>query len=136
MSFGIALSGIHASQSDLDVTANNIANASTTGFKQSRSEFAELFSVSAQGVSSTQTGNGVRVSRVAQQFSQGNVESTNSSLDLAISGSGFFTLSDNGAQVYSRAGAFGTDASGFVVNAAAQKLQVYPPTTGGAFNTT
>jgi flagellar hook protein FlgE len=136
MAFGIALSGIHASQSDLDVTANNIANASTTGFKQSRSEFAELFSVSAQGVSSTQTGNGVHVSRVAQQFSQGNVESTNSSLDLAISGAGFFTLSDNGALVYSRAGAFGTDANGYVVNAAAQKLQVYPPTTGGAFNTT
>jgi flagellar hook protein FlgE len=136
MSFGIALSGIHAAQSDLNVTANNIANAETTGFKQSRSEFAELFAVSAQGVSSTQTGNGVKVSRVAQQFSQGNVAATNSSLDLAISGQGFFTLSDAGAAVYSRSGAFGTDKSGFVVNSEGQRLQVYQATVGGAFNTT
>src|SRR5258706_11521685 len=97
MSFGIALSGIHAAQSDLNVTANNIANADTTGFKQSRTEFAELFAVSSQGVSATQTGNVVKVAAVTQQFSQGNIQATNSSLDLAISGSGFFTLSDNGA---------------------------------------
>jgi flagellar hook protein FlgE len=136
MSFGIALSGIHAAQSDLNVTANNIANAETTGFKQSRSEFAELFAVSAQGVSSTQTGNGVKVAAITQQFSQGNVAATSSSLDLAISGQGFFTLSDNGAAVYTRSGAFGTDKSGFVVNSEGQRLQVYQPTTGGAFNTT
>jgi flagellar hook protein FlgE len=136
MSFGIALSGIHAAQSDLDVTANNIANADTTGFKQSRTEFAELFAVSSQGVSSTQTGNGVKVFAVKQQFSQGNIQSTNSSLDLALSGNGFFTLSDNGAAVYTRAGAFGTDKDGYVVNAVGQRLQVYQPTSTGTFNTT
>jgi flagellar hook protein FlgE len=136
MSFGIALSGIHAAQSDLNVTANNIANADTTGFKQSRTEFAELFAVSSQGVSSTQTGNGVKVVSVTQQHSQGNIKATNSSLDLAISGQGFFTLSDNGAAVYTRAGAFGTDKDGYVVNSVGQRLQVYQPTAGGTFNTT
>lgn len=136
MGFGIALSGIHAAQSDLDVTANNIANSQSTGFKQSRSEFAELFAVSSQGVSRTQSGAGVKVAAVSQQFSQGNVTSTNSSLDLAISGQGFFTLRDNGAAVYTRAGAFGTDKDGFVVNAESQRLQVYLPTVDGTFNTT
>jgi flagellar hook protein FlgE len=136
MSFGIALSGIHAAQTDLNVTANNIANADTTGFKQSRAEFAELFAVSSQGVSNTQTGNGVKVTAVTQQFSQGNIQATNSSLDLAISGQGFFTLSDNGAPAYTRAGAFGTDKDGYVVNAVGQRLQVYQPTANGTFNTT
>jgi flagellar hook protein FlgE len=136
MSFGIALSGINAAQSDLNVTANNIANSNTNGFKQSRSEFAELFAVSPQGVSKAQTGAGVKISNVATQFSQGNIEATNNSLDLALSGQGFFILSDNGASAYTRAGAFETDNSGYVVNAEGQRLQVYQPTLGGAFNTT
>src|SRR5258706_12487708 len=136
MSFGIALSGIHAAQSDLNVTANNIANAETTGFKQSRTQFAELFAVSPQGVSSTQTGNGVKVVGVTQQFSQGDIRATDSSLDLAISGQGFFTLRDNGAMAYSRAGSFSTDKNGFVVNAIGQRLQGYQPPALGAFNTT
>jgi flagellar hook protein FlgE len=136
MSFGIALSGIHAAQSDLNVTANNIANAETTGFKQSRSQFAELFAVSPQGVSSTQTGNGVKVTSVSQQFSQGDIKATDSSLDLAISGQGFFTLRDNGATAYTRSGSFTTDKNGFVVNTVGQRLQVYQPTALGTFNTT
>ncbi len=136
MSFGIALSGINAAQSDLNVTANNIANSNTTGFKQSRSEFAELFAVSPQGVSQTQNGAGVKISSVAQQFTQGNIEATNNSLDLAISGQGFFILSDAGDSAYTRAGSFQTDGAGYVVNPEGQRLQVYPATTGGAFNTT
>jgi flagellar hook protein FlgE len=136
MSFGIALSGINAAQSDLNVTANNIANSNTNGFKQSRSEFAELFAVSPQGVSKAQTGAGVKIADVATQFTQGNIEATNNSLDLALSGQGFFILSDNGASAYTRAGAFQTDNSGYVVNAEGQRLQVYAPTVGGAFNTT
>jgi flagellar hook protein FlgE len=136
MSFGIALSGINAAQSDLNVTANNIANSNTTGFKQSRSEFAELFAVSPQGVSQTQNGAGVKIANVAQQFTQGNIEATNNSLDLAISGQGFFILSDAGDSAYTRAGSFQTDSSGYVVNPEGQRLQVYPPTLNGAFNTT
>ncbi|MES1192171.1 MAG: flagellar hook protein FlgE [Steroidobacter sp.] len=135
MAFGIALSGLSAAQSDLDVTANNIANSETTGFKQSRTEFAELFSSSLQGVSSTQSGNGVRVADIAQQFSQGNIQNTSNSLDLAINGSGFFVVSAGGALQYTRAGAFKSDADGFVVNDAGQRLQVYPTLASGGFNT-
>ena len=135
MSFGIALSGINAAQADLAVTANNVANSQTTGFKQARSEFAELFAVSPQGVSRTQTGHGVKLTAVAQQFTQGNVEATSNSLDLAISGQGFFVLSDSGAMVYTRAGAFQTDNAGYVVNSEGQRLQVYPVTAQGTFNT-
>lgn len=135
MSFGIALSGLSAAQSDLAATANNIANSETSGFKESRAQFAELFSVSQYGVSATQTGNGVRVSSVAQQFTQGDIESTGSSLDLAISGNGFFVLSDNGARVFTRSGAFKTDSSGYVVNDSGQYLQVYPATNNNNFNT-
>ena len=135
MSFGIALSGLNAASTDLNVTSNNIANSATTGFKQSRSEFAELFSVSPQGVSSTQVGNGVKVAAVSQQFTQGNINTTNNSLDLALSGQGFFIVSDGGAAAYTRAGAFQVDNSGYVVNANLQRLQVYPTTTTGNFNT-
>ena len=135
MSFGIALSGLNAAQTDLNVTANNIANSATTGFKQSRSEFAELFAVSPVGVSRTQVGNGVKVAAVAQQFTQGNVNTTNNSLDLAISGQGFFILSDAGSRAYSRAGAFQVNNDGYVVNSQQQRLQVYPPAVTGNFNT-
>ena len=135
MTFRLALSGLNAAQADLTVTANNIANTATTGFKNSRAEFAELFSVSPQGVSSNAIGNGVRVSNVAQQFTQGNIDFTDNSLDLALSGQGFFILNDGGALAYTRAGAFQVDSQGFVVNARQQRLQAYPPTTNGQFNT-
>ena len=102
MTFRIALSGLNAAQADLGVTANNIANTSTTGFKGSRTEFADMFAVSLQGVSSNATGNGVRVAAITQQFAQGNIEFTDSNLDLAVSGQGMFILSDNGALAYSR----------------------------------
>ena len=130
MSFRVALSGLNAAQADLSVTANNIANANTSGFKQSRAEFADFFPVSAYGLADNAIGSGVRLDRVAQQFSQGTVNFTNSALDLAISGEGFFTLSDGGSMVYSRAGAFGTDRNGYVVNASGQRLQVFPPIAG------
>jgi len=135
MAFQLALSGLSAASADLNVTANNIANTATTGFKQSRAEFSELFAVSPQGVSSTAIGNGVRVSQVAQQFTQGSINFTQNSLDLAISGQGFFTVSNGGAPQYTRAGSFRTDASGYVVNAQNQRLQVYSPTSTGGFNT-
>jgi flagellar hook protein FlgE len=135
MAFRLALSGLNAASADLSVTANNIANTSTTGFKGSRAQFAELFSVSATGVSSIQTGNGVRVSDVAQQFTQGNIDFTDNSLDLAVSGQGFFVLSDNGALAYTRSGAFQVDRAGYVVNSNDQRLQVFPPTAQGDFNT-
>jgi flagellar hook protein FlgE len=135
MPFRLALSGLNAAQADLTVTANNIANTATAGFKGSRAEFAELFSVSPQGVSSNAIGNGVRVSNVSQQFAQGNIDFTDNSLDLAISGQGFFVLSDGGALAYTRAGAFQVDSQGYIVNSQNQRLQVYPSTGNGNFNT-
>ena len=135
MSFGIALSGLNAAQTDLNVTANNIANSATTGFKQSRSEFAELFAVSPYGVSRNAHGNGVKVGAVSQQFTQGNINTTNNSMDMAISGQGFFVLSDGGSLAYTRAGAFQVNNDGYVVNSQQQRLQVYPPSATGNFNT-
>lgn len=125
MSFRIALSGLNAASADLDVISNNIANVSTTGFKKSRSEFADIFSSASIGAVSTAIGSGVTVSKVDQQFSQGNVEFTDNGLDLAISGQGFFRLSDNGSSVYSRAGSFGIDRNGYVANAKQQRLTGY-----------
>jgi flagellar hook protein FlgE len=135
MPFRLALSGLNAAQADLSVTANNIANTGTAGFKGSRAEFAEMFSVSPQGVSAAAIGNGVRVSNVAQQFTQGNIDFTDNSLDLAVSGQGFFVLNDGGATAYTRAGAFQVDRNGYIVNAQNQRLQVYPPVSDGTFNT-
>jgi flagellar hook protein FlgE len=135
MSFSVALSGLNAASTDLNATANNIANNSTSGFKSSRTEFSELFAVSPLGTSNTQTGNGVRVASVSQQFAQGNIDVTGNSLDMAISGQGFFMVSDNGALNYSRAGAFRVDNNGFVVNGQNSHLQVFPPNATGGFNT-
>lgn len=131
MGFNTSLSGLKAANTDLNVTANNIANVNTTGFKESRAEFADLFSTTGYGLSRNAVGAGVRVSNVAQQFSQGNVDPTGRNLDLAISGEGFFTLTSNGAKVYSRAGNFQTDGNGYVVNPQGARLQVFPPAANG-----
>ena len=130
MSFNTSLSGINAANANLNVTANNIANVNTTGFKESRAEFADLFSYTSYGLSRNAIGSGVKLSNVAQQFSQGNIDPTGRSLDMAIDGEGFFTLNKNGARVYSRAGNFQTDAQGFVGTPDGARLQVYPPRQG------
>ena len=130
MPFAVALSGLNAASSDLSVTANNIANANTTGFKASRAEFADVFAVGAQNI-----GNGVAMSSVSQEFSQGGVDFTDRGLDLAISGEGFFTVSDRGVVSYTRAGSFGVDRDGYVVNAQGNRLQIFPMASNGTFNT-
>lgn len=135
MGFNVSLSGINAANADLNVTANNIANVNTTGFKESRAEFADLFSSTSYGLSRNAVGAGVRLTNVAQQFSQGNIDQTGRSLDLAVEGEGFFTMSMNGARVYSRAGNFQTDNNGFVVNPQGARLQVFAPNAdGSSFN--
>ncbi len=90
-SFSIALSGLTAANSNLDVTANNIANADTIGFKGSRAEFADVYASGAVNLNTSVVGEGVRLAATAQQFTQGNITTTSSNLDLAISGDGFFT---------------------------------------------
>ncbi|RMH45286.1 MAG: flagellar hook protein FlgE [Gammaproteobacteria bacterium] len=139
MSFSTALSGLNAAQSDLSITSNNIANVATTGFKQSRAEFADIYSAGSLGTAATAIGSGVLLSRVAQQFTQGNLQFTRNSLDMAISGEGFFVLSDSISSnelLYTRAGAFGVDANGNVVNSAGQALRVFPVNPDGTVTAT
>lgn len=131
MSFNIGLTGIRAADSDLRVTGNNIANASTTGFKRSRAEFGDVYASSIVGTAANATGSGVSLTDVAQQFTQGNISFTDNSLDLAINGSGFFILSDNGDPSYSRAGMLSTDNQGFVVNNSGFNLQGFAADANG-----
>ena len=135
-SFGIALSGLSAAQANLNTTANNIANANTVGFKESSVDFGDVYQSSLYGSNGTQSGSGVNVTRIAQDFSQGTIASSNSSLDMALNnGAGFFTLSNNGSLSYSRAGSFTTDNSGYVVNGTGDRLQVFSALPNGGFNT-
>ncbi|KRS22796.1 flagellar hook protein FlgE [Alishewanella sp. WH16-1] len=129
MSFQIALSGIAAAQKDLDTTANNIANVNTTGFKESRAEFADVYASSVFQSAKTKVGDGVRTASIAQQFQQGSLQFTNNALDLAITGDGFFvTASEIGSRDYgyTRAGAFKLDKNNFLVNNNGDFLQGYP----------
>jgi flagellar hook protein FlgE len=132
MSFDTAVSGIKASSTALGIIGNNIANSGTTGFKTSRGDFADVFTASLLGASGNAAGKGVAVVGVNQSFSQGNISYTDNVLDMAINGSGFFVLSDNGTNVYSRAGNFQVDRSGYVVNASGNKLMVFDTTDAGA----
>ncbi|WP_149981582.1 flagellar hook protein FlgE [Pseudoalteromonas rhizosphaerae] len=129
MSFNIALTGIAAAQKDLDVTANNIANVNTYGFKESRAEFADVYSSSVFSSGKTKNGDGVQTASVAQQFHQGSTLGTKNSLDLAIGGEGYFALSNElGSQdkTFTRAGAFKLDKDNFIVDAQGNYLQGFP----------
>ena len=130
MGFRIAVSGLRAAGADLDVTGNNIANSNTVGFKKSRAEFADVYAVSNLGASSDAIGQGTQLAAVSQQFTQGNVSFTDNSLDLAVSGQGFFVLEDAGSRVYSRDGTMGIDKDGFVVNSSGHNLVGYQALNG------
>ncbi|MCP3675746.1 MAG: flagellar hook protein FlgE [Gammaproteobacteria bacterium] len=139
MSFNTALSGLNAAQADLSVTSNDIANVNTTGFKESRAEFGDIFATSSLGSSSTAIGSGVLLSKVAQQFNQGNLDFTSNSLDLAISGDGMFVMSpslDSQEQIFTRSGALGVNSDGFVVNSSGQFLRVFPVNDDGTVSAT
>ncbi|RZV49390.1 MAG: flagellar hook-basal body complex protein, partial [Pseudomonadales bacterium] len=131
MTFNAALTGLRAANKDLEVSGNNIANASTVGFKESRAEFADVYASTAVGGGSNAVGNGVRVANIAQQFSQGSISFTDKPLDLAVNGGGFFVLSDAGTQVFSRAGQFGVDDQGFIVANGGARLQGFDANDSG-----
>jgi flagellar hook protein FlgE len=124
-----------AANSALDITSNNIANANTTGFKNSQAEFGTVFSSGAVNLDTSTGGQGVQLVTSAQQFTQGDISTTSSPLDMAISGNGFFTMNSPSGYVYTRNGEFQEDQNGNVVSATGQFLQVYPPLTNGGFNT-
>ena len=127
MAFNSSLSGMKAANADLNVTSHNISNVGTTGFKESRAEFAEVFSSTGYGLLKNGIGAGVRLSGVAQQFSQGDINQTGRYLDMAVDREGFFAVSNNGTTVYTRAGNFQRDPNGYVTTPDGMRLQVFPP---------
>jgi flagellar hook protein FlgE len=131
MSFNIGLSGIKAASSDLNITGNNIANAGTVGFKQSRAEFQDLYSSSMLASSSNAIGSGVLLGNVAQLFNQGTIDYTENALDMGVNGNGFFVTSNNGSISYTRAGYFGTDKTGNIVDNNGYNLQGYSVDANG-----
>ncbi|MFZ6845206.1 flagellar hook protein FlgE [Undibacterium sp. RuTC16W] len=135
MGFQQGLSGLNAASKSLDVIGNNISNASTVGFKQAQVQFADVFANSLNGAGGAQVGIGTRVANIAQQFSQGNITSTNNPLDIAINGNGFFRMSTNGAVTYTRNGQFQLDKNGYMVNAQGAQLTGYVANASGVLAT-
>jgi len=130
MGFQQGLSGLSAASKNLDVIGNNVANASTVGFKGAQAQFSDVYASSMGGAN--QAGIGVRVSTIAQQFTQGNITTTNNSLDMAVSGNGFFRLSNNGAISYTRNGQFQMDKLGYIVTSQGYRLTGFLPNAAGA----
>lgn len=126
MSFQQGLSGLNAAAKNLDVIGNNVANASTVGFKGSQAQFSDVFASAMSGSVGTQSGLGTQLAIIAQQFGQGNITSTSNSLDMAVNGQGFFRMDKNNSIVYSRNGQFQLDKDGFIVNSQGHKLTGYP----------
>jgi len=124
MSFYTSLTGLNSATSQLAVTSNNIANVGTTAFKRSRADFGDIFSTSPLQKSSSQIGQGVLIKGVSQEFNQGNISTSGNSLDLAVTGDGFFPLktSDGLQDIYTRNGAFMLNEQNNVVNAQGMRL--------------
>lgn len=132
-----AASGMEAHQFSLDVVANNLANASTTSFKRSRTNFEDLFyqnlklpgseAEAGQTGVGTSVGLGTRVASTTLDFAQGSLQTTNGDFDLAIVGDGFFQVDDGGAEAYIRAGNFTRNAEGTLVVGSADSGRVLQP---------
>jgi flagellar hook protein FlgE len=126
MSFQQGLSGLNAASKNLEVIGNNIANANTYGTKASRAEFADVYAAALNGTGTNAIGIGTTLLSVAQQFTQGNVSTTDNPMDLAINGAGFFQVSDGTSPItYTRNGQFKVDRDGFVVTSLNEKLHGY-----------
>jgi flagellar hook protein FlgE len=135
MSFQQGLSGLNAAAKNLDVIGNNVANSGTVGFKQSQAQFADVYANSLTGAGGSQVGIGTKVIQVAQQFTQGNITSSNNPLDIAINGGGFFRMDINGEVNYQRNGQFQLDSTGFIVSANGAKLTGYTADASGVLST-
>lgn len=135
MSFQQGLSGLNAASKSLEVIGNNVANASTVGFKQSQAQFADVYASSLTGAGASQIGIGTKIAQVAQQFTQGNVSASNNPLDMAINGGGFFRMDDNGTITYARNGQFELDKAGYIVNSSGSRLTGYAADARGVLST-
>jgi flagellar hook protein FlgE len=121
-----AISALNLNQTFLDVISDNLANSNTTGFKASRvifqDQFAQIMSSGAApigsvgGINPTQIGLGVKLGYVSPSFTQGMMQSTGRSTDLAVQGNGFFTYTNGQETRYSREGSLEIDADGYLVN--------------------
>ena len=138
MSFYTSLTGLNAATAQLGVTANNVANVSTVGFKRSRTDFGDIFATSPLQKATATIGQGVALKRVSQEFGQGNLNFSSNTLDLAISGDGFFPLkSQDGFQdIFTRNGSFMMNDQYNVVNSAGQKLMAASVDSSGKANLT
>ena len=130
MSFYTSLSGLQAAQTELSTVSHNLANVSTNGFKKSRTDFADVIASSIATDPTKLVGSGAVVKANRQQFSEGNLKTTGSSLDLAITGDGFFSVKTSGLNAttaYTRNGAFQVDpATHNIVDAQGSSLLGYP----------
>ncbi|HDR8867294.1 TPA: flagellar hook protein FlgE [Burkholderia territorii] len=135
MGYQQGLSGLAGASNALDVIGNNIANANTVGFKSSTAQFSDMYANSVATSVNTQIGIGTSLASVQQQFGQGTINTTNSSLDVAINGNGFFQMSNNGVTTYSRDGTFQRDKNGFIVDSQGRNLMGYAASSGGVINT-
>jgi flagellar hook protein FlgE len=126
MSFDIALSGIQAINQQLESVSNNIANASTYGYKSTRANFSSVYAGS--------QANGVEIGSTTQNISQnGSMQTTGRGLDAAIDGRGFFaSRNPQGGMTFSRVGIFSTDTKGFLVDSNGSFVQGYGKAVGGA----
>lgn len=134
MSFQTGLSGLNASGKRLDVIGNNIANANTVGMKVSRVEFNELVAsaLGPSGGGGAGGGIGVAVGAISQQFSQGTINITGNSLDVAINGGGFYQITQkDGSPAYTRDGQFKLTNTGAIVTNTGANLMGYPTTLLG-----
>jgi flagellar hook protein FlgE len=134
MGYQQGLSGLSASSNDLDVIGNNIANSNTIGFKQSTAEFADLYANTIATSVNNQIGIGTQLSGVQQDFTQGTFKTTGQALNVAINGTGFYQMSNNGALTYSRNGVFQLDKNGFITDSGGLKLMGYAANANGVIN--
>ena len=124
MSFYTSLSGLKGAQTDMSVISNNIANASSTGFKRSRAQFGDLFASSPTQSTRMVAGQGQRLNGIIQQFTQGTLEASEKTLDLAIAGEGMFVVKGEPPReqvTYTRNGAFTPTDDGHIVDTTGQK---------------
>lgn len=137
MGFQQGLSGLNGASKGLDVVGNNVANAGTVGFKGAQGQFADVYAAALGSSGANQVGIGTQVNAIAQQFTQGNITVSNSPLDLAINGQGFFRMSQSGTITYTRNGQFHLDKDGYVINSAGLRLTGYAAdSTGTILNAT
>lgn len=134
MSFYTSLSGLRGAQSDLATISNNVANAGSIGFKRSRALFGDLFAAAPNQATKMVAGQGTHLISIQQQHAQGTLEATDRTLDLAISGDGFFAV--RGAPprsdlTFTRNGAFAVDAANNVLDTSGAQLQLLPVDANG-----